>query len=138
MNVSLRIEGRTFTANLICLPLSGLDIILGMDWLSANRVMLNCSDKAIVFPFISSLESVTTVKLYLSSLAVQHYRDRGQEYILLSTNMAEVDHKLDDILVVKEYPEVFPKDILECPPERELEFAIELVLGTGLVSIMPY
>ena len=31
MNVSLQIGGRTFTANLICLPLSRLDIILGMD-----------------------------------------------------------------------------------------------------------
>ena len=33
MNVSLRIEGRTFVANLICLPLFGLDIILGMGFL---------------------------------------------------------------------------------------------------------
>ena len=31
MDVSLRIEGRTFTANLFYLPLFGLDIILGMD-----------------------------------------------------------------------------------------------------------
>ena len=36
MNVPLQIKGRTFTTNLICLPLSVLDIILGMDWLSAN------------------------------------------------------------------------------------------------------
>ena len=36
MNVPLRIEGRVFVTNLICLPLSGLDVILGMDWLSTN------------------------------------------------------------------------------------------------------
>ena len=35
-NLPFHIECRTFIANLIGLPLSGLDIILGMDWLSAN------------------------------------------------------------------------------------------------------
>ena len=56
MNVSLQIEGRIFAANLIYLPLSRLDIILDMDWLSANRVMLNCSEKTVVFSSISSSE----------------------------------------------------------------------------------
>ena len=116
MNVSLRIGGRTFTANLICLPLSGLDIILGMDWLSANRVMLNCSDKTIIFPSVPPPEPMTPVNLYLSSLAVYHYGNRSQGYILLSTNMTEVDQKLDDIIVVREYPDVFPEDIPEFSP----------------------
>ncbi|KAF1889125.1 hypothetical protein Lal_00035318 [Lupinus albus] len=35
------VNGRTFTVDLICLPLSQLDIIMGMDWLSVNHVMLN-------------------------------------------------------------------------------------------------
>ena len=48
VSVSLRIEGRTFVTNLICL--SGLNIILGMDWLSANHVILNYSNKTVVFP----------------------------------------------------------------------------------------
>ena len=91
INVSLRIEGRTFAGNLICLPLSRLDIILSMDWLSANRVMLNCSDKTIVFPSVPPPKFVTLVNLYLNSLAVYHYGNRSQGYILPSTNMTEVD-----------------------------------------------
>ena len=39
----------------------------------------------------------------------------------------EIDHKLDDIPVVREYLDVFLKDIPEFPPEREIEFTIELV-----------
>ena len=70
MNVSLRIEGRTFAANLIYLPLSGLNIILGMDWLSANRVMLNYSDKTVVFSSVLSPEPMTPLNLYLNSLAI--------------------------------------------------------------------
>ena len=45
----------------------------------------------------------------------------------------EVDHKLDAIPIVREYPDVFPEDIPEFPPEREIEFAIELVPGAGLI-----
>ena len=67
-----QINGRTFVVDLICLPLSGLDIILGMDWLSANRVMLNCSDKTILFPSTSSFESVIPISLYLSSLSIDY------------------------------------------------------------------
>ena len=58
VSISRRIEDRTFVANLICLPLCGLEIILGMDWLSANHVMLNCSEKTVVFPPVLSPKHV--------------------------------------------------------------------------------
>ena len=100
--------------------------------------MLNYSDRAILFPSVSSPEPITLVNLYLSSLAVHHYRDRSQGYILLSTNMIEVDQKLDDMPVVREYPDVFLKDIPEFPPEREIEFAIELIPEIEPISIASY
>ena len=52
--------------------------------------------------------------------------------------MIEVDQQLDDISVVREYPDVFPEDILKFPPEREIEFTIELVLSVGPISIALY
>ena len=39
---------------------------------------------------------------------------------------------------MNEFPEVFPEDVSEFPPEREVEFAIDLVLGTSPVSMAPY
>ena len=36
------VEGRRFKVNLICLPLQGLDVILGMDWLAANHILIDC------------------------------------------------------------------------------------------------
>ena len=45
---------------------------------------------------------------------------------------------MDEIPIVREYPDVFPDDILEFPPEREIEFSIELVPGMGPISIAPY
>ena len=40
--------------------------------------------------------------------------------------------------MVREYPDVFPEDIPEFPPKREVEFSIDLVPGTRLIFIVPY
>nr|CAN68039.1 hypothetical protein VITISV_018924 [Vitis vinifera] len=45
---------------------------------------------------------------------------------------------LEDILIVREYPDVFPEDLPGLPPEREVEFTIDLVPGTGPMSKAPY
>ncbi|XP_027936140.1 uncharacterized protein LOC114191157 [Vigna unguiculata] len=45
----VEVEGRVYKVNLICFPLQGLDVILGMDWLSANRVLIDCREKKLLF-----------------------------------------------------------------------------------------
>jgi len=49
LNCPVEISGRTFVIDLICFPLSQIDVILGMDWLSSNHVLLNYFDKTVVF-----------------------------------------------------------------------------------------
>ena len=46
--------------------------------------------------------------------------------------------KLDDIPVVREFSDVFPKDLPGIPIDREIEFPIDLLLGTSLISKAPY
>ena len=50
----------------------------------------------------------------------------------------ENDLKLEDIPIVKDYLDVFPKDLLGLPPEREVEFTIDVTLGTTPISKVPY
>ena len=38
--------------------------------------------------------------------------------------------RLEDILVVREFPDVFPDDLPGLPPDREIDFQIELAIGT--------
>jgi len=45
---------------------------------------------------------------------------------------------IDKLQVVCEFPEVFPDEIPNVPPEREVEFLIDLVPGTKPVSMAPY
>jgi hypothetical protein len=60
-----------------------------------------------------------------------------QEYFY-SCVYATTDIKLEDILIVCEYPDVFPDDLPEMPPDRDIEFVIELQPGTTPISKRPY
>jgi len=45
---------------------------------------------------------------------------------------------LVQIPVVCEFPDVFPKELPGLPPDMEVEFVIELILGTAPISRRPY
>ncbi|XP_016168444.1 uncharacterized protein LOC107610987 [Arachis ipaensis] len=59
------------------------------------------------------------------------FMPEGEKGVVIAEN-------LDQIPVVRDFQEVFPEDIPEFPPQREIEFAIELVPGARPVSIAPY
>lgn len=46
---SVIIEGHTFKYYLVYLPLQGLDVILGMNWLFANHIFIDCNQKKLFF-----------------------------------------------------------------------------------------
>ncbi|XP_072088049.1 uncharacterized protein [Arachis hypogaea] len=78
-----------------------LHMILWFDWLSKNRVLLDCFEWTIRF------------------------MPKGENGAM----------NLDQISVVRDFPEVFLEDIPEFPPQREIEFAIELVPGAGPIRV---
>ena len=45
---------------------------------------------------------------------------------------------VEEISLVSEFPDIFPEEIPELPPTREIDFIIELVLGTAPISRAPY
>jgi hypothetical protein len=51
---------------------------------------------------------------------------------------SESDVSPSDIPIVSEYLDVFPVDITSLPPEREIEFSIDLIPGAGPLSVAPY
>jgi hypothetical protein len=103
--------------DLVLLPLEGMDIILGMDWMTRHKVLLDISSRVIEID--SPYNGATT--LYLPQ----------QEYFY-SCVYATIDIKLEDIPIVCEYPDVFPYDLPGMPPDRDIEFIIELQPGTVL------
>ena len=55
----VEVEGHKYKVNLICLPLQELEVILGMDWLSANLILIDCREKRLLFPDLEELELVS-------------------------------------------------------------------------------
>jgi hypothetical protein len=49
-----------------------------------------------------------------------------------------VESKLEDIHVIREFPDVFPDDLPGMPPERANEFKIELQPSTAPITKAPY
>jgi len=56
---SMDVAGRRFKVNLVCLPLEGLDVILGMDWGSNNHIIIDCGRHSLVFPEHEGLELIS-------------------------------------------------------------------------------
>ena len=72
-------------------------------------------------------------------MAAQRMLRKGsQGYLAYVVLIGKVRILVDEIPVVREFPDVFPIDITGLPPDREVEFTIDLILGTEIISIPPY
>jgi len=89
------------------------------------------------FEFVGNQRGPSIV--LISSLEATCLLDEGcQGYLATIVNMTVEELKLKDIVVVQEFLNVFSKELLGLPPKREIEFVIELALGTKPISKAPY
>lgn len=139
MGCTLVYQNLPYTVDLICLPMSGLDVILGMNWLSSNNAVINCSDKTISVASQSMTNDSPMLECLVSAMTChKHLVEVSHGYMLLFSAKVEVENDLTLVPVVCEFPDVFPNDVSVLPPDRELEFGIDLVPGSGPVSMAPY
>jgi len=128
----MEVEGRKYKVNLICLPLQELELILGMDWLSTNCILIDCREKKLLFPISEEPELLT------SQGVVKELQGGAQCYIIFTHLEVEKEEGTSVIPVVHEFEDVFPTEVPGLPPNREVEFSIDLVPRTGPVSMAPY
>lgn len=64
--------------------------------------------------------------------------DGCQGYLAVVNDRTKGEGKLEEILVVREFPDVFLEELLGLPPECEVKFVVELALGTKPISKSPY
>ena len=131
------------------LPLGSYDLLIGMDWLEHHRVILNYYDKT--FTCLNSDEKSISVKgiprkttiRHISALQLKRVVRKGcKSYAVTITDeesKIKIDKlKVEDILVLREYVDVFLEEIPGLPLKRELDFTIELVPGVVPRSNAPY
>jgi hypothetical protein len=109
--------------NLIAISLEGMDVILGMDRMTQHKVVLDISNRVVEI----NSPTIGHTTLYLP------FKDGTDS----CANVTSISH-LDDIPVVCEYPDVFPDELPGMPPDRDVEFVIELQPGTAPISKRPY
>jgi hypothetical protein len=121
--VNISIRGVDFSSNLILLDSKGIDIVLGMDWLSKYDRVIQCARKIVKLTKKdgTSVEFVAMVQ-------------SGPNSKLNQTKAIA----LEDIRVVQDYPDVFLEELPGMLPDRNIEFLIELLPGTPPISKRPY
>ena len=120
--VPLGIGKHVFPSDLIALESQGLDVILGMDWLSMYGGNIDCASKSILL----TTPEGKRIKY------VSRHKPRRMHVNSLSGVVQE------EVPVVKDFPDVFPKELSGMPPDRDIEFLIELLPSTGPISNRPY
>ena len=144
-NCPLMVHDREFSVNLIALPFHEFDLILGMDWLTKHRVIVDCDKKTILLK-CSDLSEVTiqgirsdSMSNVISTMQARCFLRKGYEaFLALVLDPKRGQVNLEDIPVIKEFPDVFPEELLGLPPEREVDLSIEVVQGTTPISRAPY
>nr|GEX97729.1 putative reverse transcriptase domain-containing protein [Tanacetum cinerariifolium] len=110
----LEIEGHTFDIDLIPFGHERFDVIVGMDWLSRHKTKIVCHEKVVRISLLSG-----------KILRVLGERPEEKVRYLMSAKAGE--KKLKDIIVVRNFSEVFPDDLSRLPPYREIKLHIDLI-----------
>ena len=139
------VEGVILKTNLIPLEMTDFDMILGMDWLSSHRASMDCFTKKIVFrkPGYPKLEFEGDRQILptcvISALEAKRLLHKGCEaYLAHVLDKSSPKMTIKNVPIVCEFSDVFHDDLSSLPPDRELEFEIELLLGSALVFIPSY
>ena len=134
-----------FEANLISLDIHDFSAILGMDWLEFHHATVDCFKKEVVFkkPGKAKVKFCGERKVLhscvISAISARRLLRKGYSAYLdhvIDTKAREL--KLEDIAVVKEFPYVFLDELPGMPPNREVEFSIDLDLGISPISMTLY
>ncbi|XVF50587.1 hypothetical protein PTKIN_Ptkin04bG0113500 [Pterospermum kingtungense] len=125
--------------------LQDFDAIVGMDGLSRYHAIVDCYNKTVVFEpsgkskFIFQRERCFLPSCVISAISAKNFLQKGcQAYLAYVVDTKMLEPTLENIPVVCEYPDVFPAELPGLPPNREIEFTIELNTGTTLISQAPY
>nr|GEV47206.1 hypothetical protein [Tanacetum cinerariifolium] len=138
---TLNFMNHLFNIDMMPVPLGSFDVIIGMDWLIKYHGVIICDEKIIHIPFrreilifqgnVDNQREESRLNI-ISCTKAQRYLSKGCDVFLARITTKEAKDKsegkrLEDILIVKDFPEFFPEDLLGIPPARQVEFQIDLV-----------
>ncbi|XP_024024260.1 uncharacterized protein LOC112092398 [Morus notabilis] len=141
----ITIGSEKLKADLIILPMNQFDVVLGMDWLSTYGAIVDCHRMRVTLTtgsgttvtYQGGVNPVTEERLLRHSV-------EGRRNIACFSFLSALEGESGivgenvEVPVVDEYADVFPDELPGLPPDQEIEFCIDLLLETALISIAPY
>ncbi|GJR17796.1 putative reverse transcriptase domain-containing protein [Tanacetum coccineum] len=141
-----------FNIDLMPVELGSFDVIIGMDWLRRYHAVIVCDEKLVQVPYgnetltfrgnesSNGRESRLAVISYSKA---QEYMAKGCQVFLAQISAKKEEDKserkqIEDVPIVRDFPEVFPEDLPGLPPTRPVEFQIDLIPGAAPVARAPY
>ena len=139
----VEVSGCIFLIDLIPFKLGEFEVILGMDWLEENQARIDCKEKEVVLKTPTGKEVTfkgqKQNRVILTYMQAKKLLSQGCEaYLAHVIDTEKGTPKLDEIPVVKEFPDVFPEELPGLPPDRQIEFVIDLAPGAEPISKAPY
>ncbi|GJS22342.1 putative reverse transcriptase domain-containing protein [Tanacetum coccineum] len=104
----LEIEGHVFDINLIPFGSGSFDVIIGMDWLSDHKAEIICHEKVVRIPL-------------LDGKVLRVLGEKPEEKMRQLMSAKANEKKQEEIVVVKDFPEVFPDDLSGLLPVQEID-----------------
>ncbi|GJT24197.1 putative reverse transcriptase domain-containing protein [Tanacetum coccineum] len=109
---TLTLLNQPFESDLMPIKLGSFNVVIGMDWLSTYHARIICDEKVVHIPI------------------------NGETLIIQVMEKKSDEKRLEDIPVVREFPEVFPTDLPGLPPVRHVEFQIDLIPGEAHIEVL--
>ncbi|GJX44036.1 putative reverse transcriptase domain-containing protein [Tanacetum coccineum] len=147
---TLGLLGHPFDIDQMPVELGSFDVIIGMDWLAKYHALIICDEKVVRIPYGNEVliirgdncDSGSKLNI-ISCTKTQKYIEKGCQVYLAQVTSKKVEDRseekrLEDVSIVREFPEVFLEDLPGLPPARQVEFQIDLVPGAAPVARAPY
>ncbi|KAL0298102.1 UNVERIFIED_CONTAM: hypothetical protein Sangu_3161100 [Sesamum angustifolium] len=139
------VEGVTLYADLVVINLREFVVILGMDSLSCNHALVDCQTKEITVEVNGQMKTVIvgerkviTNCLIFAMTTFNLIKGGCEAYIACVRDTTKIGPSVLDVPVVREFPDMFPEELLGLPPHREVDFEIETIPQASPISITPY
>nr|GFA74149.1 retrotransposon protein, putative, Ty3-gypsy subclass [Tanacetum cinerariifolium] len=123
-NCPLQFDDKIRSANLFLLDMYDFDIILGMDWLINHRATIVCHTRSVIFGDLDKPEFM--------------YQDSQLGLLASLIDTLSDGPSLETHPIIRDFFNVFPEELPGIPPEREVKFGIEFILGTQPISKASY
>nr|GFA82896.1 putative reverse transcriptase domain-containing protein [Tanacetum cinerariifolium] len=138
---------------LMPVELGSFDAIIGMDWLAKYQAVIVCAEKIVRIPWgnetliihgdDSNQGNATRLSIISCTKTEKEVCEERISYLLAHITTKEVEDKsekkrLEDLLIVRNFLEVFPEELPGLPSTRPVEFQIDLVPGAASIARAPY